>query len=68
MSNMLGGNGEADEHFGFPGSVERRIHRSAHQRRWLLIPQVAVWLLYLEPSLQSFSEKLVKKSEELKIW
>ena len=47
MSNMLGGNGKADEHFGFPGSVERGIYRSAHQRRWLLIPQVAIWLLYL---------------------
>jgi hypothetical protein len=50
--NMAGGNGEADEHFEFPGGVERRIYRSAHQRRSLLVPQVEVWLLSLEPPLQ----------------
>jgi hypothetical protein len=29
---MAGENGEADERFEFPGSVETRIYRSAHQR------------------------------------
>jgi hypothetical protein len=53
------GEGErADEHVGFPGGVERRIYRSAHLRRRLLVFQVEVWLLYLETPLQSVSNKL----------
>jgi len=43
------GNGKADQHFGLPGSVERRNYPSTYQRRWLPISQVEVWLLYLEP-------------------
>jgi len=56
LPNMAGGDGKADEDFGLPGSVERRIYRSTHLRRWLPIYQVEVWLLYLEPSLQSCLE------------